>query len=73
MIDVGHLKTEQEAHQLVRQPKPRATQIRPKAVEGDIFDVFFRGDFQPEIISDVMSGAAVDYVDLGVRAKFGES
>ena len=42
-------------------------------IVGDIFDSFFRYNFPPEVNSDVMSGVAVEHVDMYVPVKFGES
>ena len=47
-------------------------EIAPKAVRGDILDGFFRDNFLPEIVSDVMFDVAVDYVCVDVHATFGE-
>ena len=35
--------------------------------------VFFRYNFRPEVDNDVMSGVAVDYVDMDDHVKFGVS
>ena len=34
----------------------RSREILPEAVGGDIFDVFFRDNFRPEVVRDVISG-----------------
>ena len=34
---------------------------------------FFRANFRPEVASDVISGAAVEEVDLDVSVNFGDS
>ena len=39
-LQLDHFNAEQDVHQLVGQAKRRATQIRPKAVEGGIFGPF---------------------------------
>ena len=49
-------------------------EIRPKAVGGSIFGRFLNFDkCRPEVASDVISGVALFYVGMGVRAKFGDS
>ena len=37
------------------------------------FRPFFRGNFQPEVVSAVISSVAVEYVGMDVRVKFGDS
>ena len=37
----------------------RRREILQKALEGGIFDSFFRANFRPEVVSDVISGVAV--------------
>ena len=65
---------EQDAHQLGGQAKRHATKIRPKAVAGDIFGHFANFDkCRLEAAGDVTFGTAEDYVDMDVRATFGES
>ena len=67
-------KKYQETHQLEGQAKRRATQIRPKAVGSDIFGRFSNFDkCRLEVDGDVISGVAVEYVGVDVRATFGES
>ena len=52
----------------------RSEEIWPKAVEGGIFGGFFNFDkCRPEVVSDVISSAALDYVGMDVRGKFGDS
>ena len=54
--------------------KCRVTKIRPKAVGSGIFCRFPNFDkCRPEVAGDVISGVAVDYVGIDVRATFGES
>ena len=51
-----------------------ATEIRPKAVGGGIFGRFSNIDeCRSEVAGDVISGMAVDYVGLDVRATSGGS
>ena len=38
-----------------------------------IFDSFFRNNFLPEVVSDIISGLAIEYVGLDVPVKFGDS
>ena len=65
---------EQDAHQLVRQAKRRATKIRAKGVVGSIFGRFANFDkCRWEVAGDVISGVAVDYIGMNVRATFVES
>ena len=67
---------EQDAHQLVGagETPRRATQMRPKAVGGGIFDPFSNVDnFRPDIFSDVMSGVVIEPTGLKVRVKFVDS
>ena len=60
-IDCDWKFEEQEAHQLMGQAKRRATQIRPRAVGGDIFGRFSNFDkCRQEVAGDVVSGLAVD-------------
>ena len=42
------------------------------AVKGDIFDGSFRDNFRPGLASDVISGANVEQVGVGVNVKFGD-
>ena len=59
---------------MVGQVKRRATKIRPKAVGSGIFGRFPNFDKCPsEVAGDVISGVAVDYVGVDVRATFGDS
>ena len=51
----------------------RHREIPPVAVEGGIFDSFFRYNFRPEVDNDVISGLAIDYVGMGVQVEFGDS
>ena len=37
------------------------------------FSTVFRGNFRPKVANDVLSGAAVGDIDLGVHVKFGNS
>ena len=50
----------------------RPREISPEAVEGGIFDSFFRDNFGPEAASDVISGTIVELESIGVdvRVKF---
>ena len=58
----------------MRQAKRRATKIRPKAVGSGIFGRFPNFDkFRPEVAGEVVSGVAIEYVVMDVRATFGES
>ena len=53
-------KNKQDAHQLVRQAKRRATKIRPKAVGSGTFGRFANFDrYRSEAAGDVISGVAV--------------
>ena len=62
-----------KTHQLVGQAKHRATGIRPKAVGSGIFSRFPNFDkCQSEEPGDVISGVAVEYVGMDVRATLGE-
>ena len=38
-----------------------------------VFSTVFRSKFRPEVDSDVISGAIVDYVGVDVRGEFGSS
>ena len=63
---------QQEAHQLVVEAKRSATKIRPKAVRSGIFGRFLNvGKCRSEVAGDVISGVAVDYAGVYVRAAFG--
>ena len=65
---------QQEAHQLVGQAQRRATKIRPETVGSGIFGRFPNfNKCRSEVAGDVISGVAVDYVGMDVRATFGES
>ena len=67
------LSIKQEAHQMVRQPKRRATQIQHKVVGGGIFDRFSNFDkCRLEAAGDAISGRlmATDVPDN--RVKFGD-
>ena len=56
------------------QAKRRTTKIRPKADGSGIFRRFPTLDkCRPEVAGDVISGVAVGYVGMDVRATFGES
>ena len=56
------------------QAKRRATKIRPKAVGSGIFGRFPNFDkYRSEVVGDVISGVAVNYVDTDARATLGES
>ena len=56
------------------QAKRRATKIRLKAVGSGIFGRFPNfAKRRSEVAGDVISGVAVDYVGMDVRATFGES
>ena len=58
----------------MRQTKRRAAKIRPKAVGSSIIGHFLNFDkCQLEVSGDVISGVAVYYVGMDVRATFGES
>ena len=71
-IKASHLV--QEAHQVVGQVKRRALKIRPKSVANGIFGRFRNFDkCRSEVAYDIISGAAVGYFDLDVRATFGAS
>ena len=37
------------------------------------FKQYFRDNFQPEVVSDVISGVGVESVGMDVRVKFGDS
>ena len=53
--------------------KRRATEIRHKAIESGNFDRFPNFDkCRSEVAGDVISGVAVDYVGMDVRAAFGD-
>ena len=45
--------------------------FHPKSSEAAISTVFFRDNFRPEMIYDVISGVAADFVGMGVDVKFG--
>ena len=42
-------------------------------VRRGIFHSFFHHNFQPEVDNDIISGVAVDYVDVDVHEKFVDS
>ena len=51
----------------------RSGEIPPEAVGNSIFDSFFRFNFRPEVDTDVISGVALEHVDMDFRAKYGSS
>ena len=62
----------QEAHQLVGRQSAGALEFDPKPSEA-AFSTVFRCGFRPEVDSDVISGANVGQVGMGVPVKFGDS
>ena len=58
----------------IRGPRSNPSQqIRLKAVEGGIFDSFFRDTYRPEVASDIICGTVVDQANVDVRVKLGDS
>ena len=53
--------------------KRRATKILHKAVGSGIFDSFFCDNFWSEVASDVKAATIVDYGDIDIRVKYGDS
>ena len=51
----------------------RSWEIPREAIGGGTFDVFFRDNFRPEIVSDVISSVAQEWAGMGVPVKFGDS
>ena len=50
----------------------RSREVSPEAVGGGIFDIF-RYKFRPEVVNDVISDVAIDYVSRDVQVKLGDS
>ena len=50
----------------------RSREMRPNAVIDGI-SVVFDDNCRPEVVGDIMPGAAVDYLAMRVRIKFGDS
>ena len=48
-------------------------EIPPEPIGGSIFDSFFRDNFRLEVVSDVISYMAIEYISMDVRLKFGDS
>ena len=73
-LEIGYWSYLEDDPQLVWQVKRRATKIRPKAVGRSIFGRFPNfNKYRSEVTGDVISGVAVDCVDVDVRVAFGES
>ena len=69
----ANFRIEEEAHQLVGHTKRHTTKIRPKAFGSGIFVSFpYFEKCWSEVVGDVISGVAVAYVSMGVRATFGK-
>ena len=47
-------------------------QIRTKAIGGGIYEFFCRNNFRPEVVSDCISGVAIEWVGMDVCIKFGD-